>query len=172
MPSGILWEREFMHDSASHDIIRFGLASLMKLIIFFFVVLIISSIFLVTVGWILTMAFSEFKLFEATLIPLLILGFASVLIGLISIWLRLGEIGYVLDSESEVFDESDLYDEDYHFDEDDEDYEDDDDDDDDDDDSDNEISNKKNSANLAKFLKKHRQPINRQNKAPEASDDY
>jgi hypothetical protein len=41
--------------------------------------------------------FSEFSLYEATMIPLLILGFAATLIGLISIWLRLGEIGYVLD---------------------------------------------------------------------------
>jgi len=143
----------------SRDIIRFGLASLIKIIIFFFVIMIISSVFLITIGWILTMAFSEFKLFEATLIPLLILGFAAIMVGLISIWLRLGEIGYVLDPESEIFDESDLYDEDYHFDE-------------------NNVevnkssSDNKRSANISSLLKKHRNPIKAQNNAPESSDDY
>jgi len=118
MPSGHFnGSKKRMDNSTSSDIIRFGLASLMKIFVFFFVLLIISSVFLVTIGWVLTMAFSEFKLFEATLIPLLILGFTSILIGLISIWLRLGEIGYVLDPESEIFDDADLYDETYHFDE-------------------------------------------------------
>jgi len=139
----------------SRDIIRFGLASLIKIILFFFILMIISSVFLITIGWILTMAFSEFRLFEATLIPLLILGVAAIMVGLISIWLRLGEIGYVLDPESEVFDESDLYDEDYHFDENDvEDHD--------------ESLRKKRSATVASLLKKHRTPI----KAPESSDDY
>jgi len=142
-----------MDDSVPGDIIRFGLASLIKIVLFFFVVLIISSVFLITMGWILTMAFSEFKLFEATLIPLLILGFVSILVGLISIWLRLGEIGYVLDSDSEVFDESDLYDEDYDFDE--ENIQ-----------GDDDSSNKEKSS--IESLLKHRNKINTQNEDPES----
>jgi len=146
-----------MDDSASQDIIRFGLASLLKLIIFFFILLIISSVFLITVGWILTMAFSEFSLYEATMIPLLILGFAATLIGLISIWLRLGEIGYVLDPESEIFDDADLYDEDYRFDE-----------------SgtreNNDISHKS-SESINAYLKKQKR-LKTQNSNPDASDDY
>jgi len=147
-----------MDDSASHDIIRFGLVSLIKIILFFFVVLIISSVFLVTIGWILKMAFSELQLFEATLIPLLILGFASTMVGLISIWLRLGEIGYILDPESEVFDESDLYDEDYLFEE--------------EGIKDNEISShKKTSTTITPLLKKRNQ-LKTQKNGPESSDDY
>jgi Na+-transporting NADH:ubiquinone oxidoreductase subunit NqrC len=148
-----------MDDSASHDIIRFGLASLIKIILFFFIVMIICSVFLITIGWILTMAFSEFSLFEATLIPLLIVGVASIMIGLISIWLRLGEIGYVLDPESGFFDESDLYDEDYSFDEDKA--------------VENELSTHKNrSDKIATLLKKNRSQLKPQNNAPESSDDY
>lgn len=148
-----------MDDSASRDIIRFGLASLIKIILFFFIVLIICSVFLITIGWILTMAFSEFRLFEATLIPLLIVGVASIMIGLISIWLRLGEIGYVLDPESELFDDADLYDEDYHFDEDKA--------------GENELSSdNQRSAKIANLLKKNRNQLKTQNNAPESSDDY
>jgi len=148
-----------MDDTVSHDIIRFGLVSLIKIFIFFFVVLITCSIFLVTVGWILTMAFSEFELFQATLIPLFILGFTSILVGLISIWLRLGEIGYVLDPESEVFDDSDLYEEDYRFDE--------------NENLENEMSSdNERSEKIATLLKKHRKSIKAQNNAPETTDDY
>jgi Na+-transporting NADH:ubiquinone oxidoreductase subunit NqrC len=158
MPSGIFGRKKHMDDSASRDIIRFGLASLIKIILFFFIVLIICSVFLITVGWILTMAFSEFKLFEATLIPLLIVGFVSIMVGLISIWLRLGEIGYVLDPESELFDDADLYDEDYHFDE--------------DKSAEKELSSsKKNSSTITPLLKKRNQ-LKTENNAPESTDDY
>jgi Na+-transporting NADH:ubiquinone oxidoreductase subunit NqrC len=154
-----LGRKKLMDDSASRDIIRFGLASLIKIILFFFIVLIICSVFLITIGWILTMAFSEFRLFEATLIPLLIVGVASIMIGLISIWLRLGEIGYVLDPESELFDDADLYDEDYHFDEDKA--------------GENELSSdNQRSAKIANLLKKNRNQLKTQNNAPESSDDY
>jgi len=99
-----------MEDSSSREIIRFGLASLVKIVLFFFVLLMIVSVFLVTIGWVLTMAFSEFKLFEATIIPLLVMGFISLLVGMISIWIRLGEVVYVLDPEgSEFDDELDYY---------------------------------------------------------------
>jgi len=147
-----------MENSTPNDIIRFGLASLIKIILFFFVLLIISSVFLITIGWILTMAFSEFKLYEATLIPLLILGFSTILVGLISIWLRLGEIGYVLDPESEIFDEADLYDESYNFNE--------------EDDDDDVLPDKKKTNTIAPLLKKHRNPLKTQNNGPESSEEY
>ncbi|KPA18498.1 conserved hypothetical protein, membrane [Candidatus Magnetomorum sp. HK-1] len=108
-----------MEQPPSHEIIRFGLFTLVKLALFFFVVLIIISVFLVTMGWVLTMAFSEFELFEATMIPLLVLGFTTMLVGLISIWIRLGEIVYVLDPDGSEFDEDDLENNDYFYDEDD-----------------------------------------------------
>ncbi|MBF0450549.1 MAG: hypothetical protein HQK75_07590 [Candidatus Magnetomorum sp.] len=108
-----------MEDSTSREIIRFGLASLIKIILFFFVLLMIISVFLVTMGWVLTMAFSEFKLFEATLIPLLVMGFLTLLVGLISIWIRLGEIVYVLDPEGTEFDDDDLDDGNYYYEDDD-----------------------------------------------------
>jgi len=145
-----------MDDTSSSDIIRFGLSSLIKLILLFFVVLIICSVFLITIGWILTMAFSEIKLFEATLIPLLILGFAGLMVGLISIWMRLGDIGYVLDPESGLFDESDLSDPDYFFDEDDV--------------QDNEISSQKNADSITPILKKRKRM--RSQHGTETSDDY
>jgi hypothetical protein len=104
-----------MEDSSSSDIIRFGLASLIKMILFFFVFLMIISVFLITMGWVLTMAFSEFRLFEATLIPLLVMGFLALLVGIISLWIRLGEMIYVLDPESEEFDDE----LDYYYDDDD-----------------------------------------------------
>jgi len=108
-----------MEQPQPHDIIRFGISTLVKLVLFFFVVLIIISVFLVTIGWILTMAFSEFKLFEATIIPLLVLGFTTILVGLISIWIRLGEIVYVIDPDNIEFTEDDLESDDYYYDDDD-----------------------------------------------------
>ncbi|CAN2040052.1 conserved hypothetical protein [Candidatus Magnetomoraceae bacterium gMMP-15] len=92
----------------SREIVRLGMANLLKLVSVFLIILAISSIMIVSLGWGLKLAFNQFSLFEATLIPLLIVGFTSIMVGIISIWMRLGDLVFILD-EGDFEDEEDEF---------------------------------------------------------------
>jgi len=104
----------FLHmehmEYSEDELLAVGIAHLLKMILFVLVLLTVISVFIICLGWFLSLAFSQFTLFQATLIPLSILGFASLLLGLISIWIRLGDV--VMAIENSMFLNDDEFDED------------------------------------------------------------
>jgi len=65
---------------------------------FIFIIIIIVSVLIITLGWVLSMAFSGFTHFQATLIPLFIISTVSLLFGFLSIWIKLSDIEYLFES--------------------------------------------------------------------------
>ena len=101
------------YTSEDEDIIKFGISTLIKLICFYSIIITIISVLVMTLGWILSMAFSGFSHFEATLIPLFILGFSSILLGIVSIWVRLGDIAFTY--ESPLLNDENIDDDEYDY---------------------------------------------------------
>ena len=107
-------------DYSSEDIVRMGIVTLFKMIIVFLLLLTIVSIFVITLGWFLSLAFPQFTHFQASLIPLCLFCVSVILMGLISIWIRLGDLVTILempfmhedDDDDEPWDDEELdYDE-------------------------------------------------------------
>jgi len=94
---------------------------------FIFIIIIIVSVLIITLGWILSMAFSGFTHFQATIIPLFVISTVSLLFGFLSIWIKLSDIEYLFDSaflklgELAKYDYKNDYDDDYDDDDDDDD---------------------------------------------------
>jgi len=74
------------------ELIRFGLSTIFKMLFAFLVFIIVSSVFVIILGWFLSLAFPQFTHFQATIIPLIIIGFSALLMGGLSVWARLGDL--------------------------------------------------------------------------------
>ena len=80
----------------SDDFLFYGVSEIIKVFLIFSILIAMLSVFVIILGWFIKMAFSEFSLFQATLIPLSIIGVAFVFIGLMAVWMRLGDVVSVL----------------------------------------------------------------------------